>query len=50
MKLVTEEDGKEFITDSSIRYNDEYVQRDGRWLIKTRISHFTINDKRPLGG
>ncbi|MCT9075210.1 nuclear transport factor 2 family protein [Streptomyces fulvoviolaceus] len=49
VKLVTEEDGKEFITDSSIRYNDEYVQRDGRWLIKTRISHFLINDKRPLG-
>lgn len=49
VKLVTEEDGKAFITDSSVRYKDEYVQRDGRWLFKTRISHFTINDKRPFG-
>lgn len=49
VKLVTEEDGKTFITDSSVRYNDEYVRRDGRWLFKTRISHFTINDKRLLG-
>ena len=48
VKLVTAEDGKQFITDSSVRYNDEYVRRDGRWLIKTRISHFLINDKRPL--
>ncbi|MFF3380385.1 nuclear transport factor 2 family protein [Streptomyces sp. NPDC002680] len=49
VKLVAEEDGKEFITDSSVRYTDEYVLRDGRWLFKTRISHFTINDKRPFG-
>jgi hypothetical protein len=49
VKLVSEEDGKRFITDHSVRYNDEYVLRDGRWLFKTRISHFTINDRRPLG-
>jgi ketosteroid isomerase-like protein len=48
VKLVSEEDGKEFITDSSIIYHDEYVRQNGTWLIKTRISHFSINDKRSL--
>ncbi|WP_164701002.1 nuclear transport factor 2 family protein [Modestobacter sp. KNN46-3] len=48
VKLVSEEDGQEFVTDSSIRYDDEYVRQEGRWMIKTRISHFSINDKRPL--
>ena len=48
VKLVSEEDGKEVITDSSIRYDDEYVRQNGTWLIKTRISHFSINDKRTL--
>jgi hypothetical protein len=50
VKLVSEEDGREVLTDSSIRYDDEYVRHEGRWLIKTRISHFTVNDKRPLQG
>jgi hypothetical protein len=48
VKLVSEEDGKEVIADSSIRYDDEYVRQNGTWLIKTRISHFSINDKRTL--
>jgi hypothetical protein len=48
-KLVFDISGVEqleetFSADSSIRHKDEYVQRDGRWLIKTRISHFTITD------
>jgi hypothetical protein len=50
VKLVGEEDRAEVITDSSIRYDDEYVRQDGRWLIKTRISRFSINDKRQLKG
>ncbi|MBT2700134.1 nuclear transport factor 2 family protein [Bacillus sp. ISL-40] len=48
VKLVSEEDGKEVITDSSIIYHDEYMRQNGTWLIKTRISHFTINDRRIL--
>jgi hypothetical protein len=39
-------DGGEVVTESSIRYDDIYVRQNGRWLIATRISHFTINDKR----
>jgi 2-hydroxy-3-keto-5-methylthiopentenyl-1-phosphate phosphatase len=48
VKVVSEEDGKEIITDHSIRYNDTYVRQNGTWLIKTRISHFMINDRRTL--
>jgi hypothetical protein len=48
VKLVSEEDGREVITDSSIRYDDTYIKKDGKWLIASRISHFSINDKRQL--
>ncbi len=48
--MVSEEDGRQVVTDSSVRYDGEYVRRDGRWLISSRVSRFTINDKRPLGG
>ena len=47
--LVTEEDGKEFISDNFIWYEDEYKKIDGQWLIKARTSHFIISDKHPLG-
>ncbi|WP_152817156.1 nuclear transport factor 2 family protein [Arthrobacter bussei] len=47
-KLISGESNAETITVSSIRYDDTYVLRDGRWLIATRISHFSINDTRPL--
>lgn len=48
VKLVTEEDDTEIITEHSIRYDDTYVRQNGTWLIKTRISHFTITDRRTL--
>ena len=47
--LVSDEDGAEVVLDSSIRYSDTYVRRDGRWLISSRTSRFTITDKRVLG-
>lgn len=47
--LVSDEDGAEVVQDSSIRYSDTYVRRDGRWLISSRTSRFTITDKRVLG-
>ena len=47
--LVTEEDGKEFISDNFIWYEDCYEKVDGHWLIKARTSHFVISDKHPLG-
>lgn len=47
--LVTEEDGKEFIADNFIYYEDVYKKVDGKWLIAERTSHFTITDKHALG-
>ena len=47
--LVTEEDGKEVITDHCIFYEDVYEKQDGKWLIKARTSHFVISDKHILG-
>ena len=48
VKHVSEEDGHEVLTDSSVRYEDEYIRQDGRWYISARIAHFTVNDKRTL--
>lgn len=50
MKMVREEDGKEVITDYSVRYDDEYVLQNGTWLIKARTAHFSIIDARTLQG
>ncbi len=50
MKMVRDEDGKEVITDYSVRYDDEYVRQNETWLIKARIAHFIIFDVRPLQG
>ena len=38
--LVSEKDGKKTMLTEGVRYNDEYVRRDGKWLISKRTSHF----------
>jgi hypothetical protein len=48
VKHVSEENGHEVLTDSSVRYDDEYIRQDGRWHIATRVAHFTVSDKRTL--
>lgn len=48
VKHVSAEDDHEVVTDSSVRYDDEYVRQDGRWYITTRIARFTVNDTRAL--
>lgn len=48
VKYVSEEQGQDVITDSSVRYEDEYVRRDERWYIDARVARFTINEKRAL--
>ena len=47
--LVTEEDGKEYISDNFIYYEDVYKKVDGKWLIAARTSHFNISDKHIIG-
>ena len=46
--LVTEEDGKEYLADNFIYYEDVYEKADGKWLIAARTSHFNITDKHGL--
>lgn len=46
--LVSEENGKKHITVNNIYYHDTYIKIDGKWLIETRESHFSIIDKREL--
>ncbi|EHS59617.1 nuclear transport factor 2 family protein [Paenibacillus sp. Aloe-11] len=50
LKMVRDEDGKEVITDYSVRYDDEYVRQNGTWLIKVRVAHFIIIEARTLQG
>lgn len=38
--LVSEEDGRRVTLTQGVRYDDEYVRQDGKWLIDKRTSHF----------
>ena len=42
---VTEEDGKEILTDHCIYHEDIYQKKNGNWLIKARDSHYIISHK-----
>ena len=44
--LVQEEDGRDVLTEHSIRYTDTLVNRDGQWLISRREQHFVLSEKR----
>ena len=46
--LVQEEDGRDVLTEHSIRYTDTLVNRDGQWLISRREQHFVLSEKRDL--
>ncbi|TLX26617.1 nuclear transport factor 2 family protein [Chryseobacterium indologenes] len=48
IKMVREVDGKDNITDYSVKYEDIYVRQEGKWLINERIGHFLILEARPL--
>lgn len=46
--LISNKDGKRTMLTQGVRYDDEYVKRDERWLINKRTSHFTWSDSREL--
>ena len=46
---VTEENGREMITDHYIYCEDIYQKKNGQWLVKGRDAHYYISDKRVLG-
>lgn len=48
LKMVRGKDGRDIITDYSVKYEDTYVRQDGKWLIKARIGHFLIIESRAL--
>lgn len=48
IKMVRESEGKDTLTDYSVRYDDHYVLQNGKWLIKQRTGYFIIVEARPL--
>ncbi len=48
IKMIREIDGNDVLTDYSVRYEDEYVLENGKWLIKARKGHFIIIEARTL--
>lgn len=46
--LIGNENGKKMMNIQGVRYNDEYVRVDGKWLIAERTSHFVWTDRRIL--
>ncbi len=48
--LVQEEDGRDVLTEHSIRYTDTLVNHDGQWLISRREQHFVLSEKRDFMG
>lgn len=50
IKMIRETDSKEILTDYSVKYEDSYVNVDGKWLIKERIGYFLVVEARTLNG
>ena len=48
IKMVREEDGKDNVTDYSVRYDDHYIFIGDKWLISERTGYFLIIEARPL--
>jgi hypothetical protein len=48
IKMIRASEGKNTITDYSVKYDDKYVCQNGKWLIKERTGYFIIVEARPL--
>lgn len=48
LKMIREKEGKDIVTDYSVKYEDVYIHQNGKWLIKERIGHFLIIETRTL--
>jgi len=48
LKMIREAEGRDVITDYSVKYDDKYVYQNGKWLIKERTGYFMIVEARPL--
>jgi len=48
IKMIREVEGKDVLTDYSVKYDDQYVYLNGKWLIKERIAYFIILESRSI--
>lgn len=48
IKMIRAVEGKDIITDYSVRYDDQYVYQNEKWLIKARIGYFMIVEARGI--
>ncbi|MFH6991147.1 nuclear transport factor 2 family protein [Flavobacterium sp. FlaQc-48] len=48
IKMIREAEGKDVLSDYSVKYDDIYVFQEGKWLIKERIGYFVIVEAREL--
>ena len=48
--LVEKQNDKTIIHNNYGRYEDSYVKRDGRWLLRKRTALFTVTDSREQEG
>ncbi|MFY1046027.1 nuclear transport factor 2 family protein [Chryseobacterium sp. GP-SGM7] len=48
LKMVREVEGKNVLTDYSVKYDDFYVNQNGKWLIKDRIAYFLIIESKAI--
>jgi len=48
IKMVREIEGKDILSDYSVKYSDKYIFENGKWLISERTGYFILVDSRPL--
>lgn len=48
LKMVREVEGRDILTEYSVKYDDTYVFQNGKWLISNRIGYFVIIESRTL--
>ena len=48
--LISTQDGKKVKRTQGMRYEDEYVKRDGRWLIAKRVANFNWIENEDFKG
>ncbi|RZK68815.1 MAG: nuclear transport factor 2 family protein [Pedobacter sp.] len=48
LKMIREIEGKDILTEYSVRYEDKYVFSNDKWLIGERVGYFIIVETRPL--
>jgi hypothetical protein len=48
IKMIRESEGKNVLTDYSVKYDDLYICLAGKWFIKERTGYFIIIEERAL--